>query len=203
MLTHWYIYRYIYIYIFFFLCTRWKQIPCMWTSQLISLDIHLSGLKEKTQGVTFHRVPNTFLCGRCEYLGKGRCAPCHQQPFPYFLSHTGKENSHPWCCSPPPSQVLPTVPTHWFSLHYSLTRLVRKFPTTLAPFSLSLSPTLLGVRFNISWEKRSGQKRAFAFCHMSAANSSYHTRSHFCKLIFKSKSHRNLAGTGESPCPRQ
>lgn len=130
---------------------------------------------------------------------------CSMSPatFSLLLSHTGKENSHPWCCSPPPSQVLPTVPTHWFSLHYSLTRLVRKFPTTLAPFSLSLSPTLLGVRFNISWEKRSGQKRAFAFCHMSAANSSYHTRSHFCKLIFKSKSHRNLAGTGESPCPRQ
>ena len=30
-------------------------------------------------------------CGRCEYLSKGRCAPCHQHPFPYFLSYTHRK----------------------------------------------------------------------------------------------------------------
>lgn len=103
---------------------------------------------KKPKEFTFHRVADTSLCGRCEYLSKGRCVPCHQESFPYFLSHTGREISHPWYWA---------VPTHWPSPRYSLTRLGRKLPSTLAPFSLSV-PHVAWCWIQHIWRGRIGAK---------------------------------------------
>lgn len=107
--------------------------------------------------------------------------------FPTFFSYTRREAEQASMMLLSPSSLeFSMVPTHCFSFHYCLTRLGRKLPTTLAPFSLSLPPTLLDLRFNMASEKGLGVKSAFAFHCIVSATGSYHSRSHLCKLIFKS-----------------
>lgn len=162
--------------------------------------IHLFGythtLLEQRKKKPTKEIPSTesqvhfsalLSSGRCEYLSKGRRTPYHQHPFPYFFSYTHRKAEQASMMLLSPSSLeFSMVPTHWFSFHYCLTILGRKLPTTLAPFSLSLPPTLLDLRFNMASEKGLGVKSAFAFHCILSATGSYHSRSHLCKLIFKS-----------------
>lgn len=75
------------------------------------------------------------------------------------------------------------------------------FPLLWLPFHC-LPPCLMSDSTHL--ERKEWDKKEFllSVTHLQL-NGSYHTRSHFCKFVFKPKSHRNLVGTRESPWPWQ
>lgn len=173
-----------------------KKIPCMWTSLFPNLSLWIYTLldwRKKTQGVNISQSCRYFPLWEM-WIFKQR-EMCSMSPGIFsLLSFTHRKGDQPSMILNS-SNTLALTPLFSDQTGKKASQYSGSIFTICSPRCLMLDSTHL--------ERKDWGKIGLLLHHMPAANGSYHTRSHFCKLIFKSKSHRNLVGAAESPWPCQ